>query len=96
MKNESSEEDLLPLAKAVELLPDKNGKRIHPSTLHRWRRKGVRGVKLQCRRVGNEWFTSQRYLDDFCDGLNRFEPLPPGFRKKNRDRIEEELKRRNL
>jgi len=93
---DSNEETLVPLAKASGMLPEKNGKRIHPSTLHRWHRTGVRGVKLQCTRVGNEWYTSRKFLNDFRDALNRFEPLPPGFQRKNLDQIEEELKRRKI
>ncbi|MFM7096263.1 MAG: DUF1580 domain-containing protein [Gemmataceae bacterium] len=92
----SDEDKLVPLAKAADMLPEKNGKRIHPSTLHRWRNRGVRGVKLRCKRVGNEWYTSRRFLDDFFEGLNRYEPVLPGQRRKNLDRIEEELRRYNL
>ena len=41
------------------------GKRKHPSTFHRWRLRGVRGVKLETILLGGIRFTS-------VEALNRF------------------------
>ena len=44
---------------------DHLGRRIHPSTLHRWRLRGTRGVKLETLLVGGTRYTS-------VEALNRF------------------------
>ena len=41
------------------------GRRVHPSTLHRWRLRGTRGVKLETLLVGGTRYTS-------VEALNRF------------------------
>jgi hypothetical protein len=58
------------LSKAAVLLPIRNEKKVHPSTLHRWRSKGVRGIRLVCNRVGNCWFTTQNAIEEFCGKLS--------------------------
>ena len=58
------------LSKAAVLLPTRNEKKVHPSTLHRWRSRGIRGVRLTCNRVGGCWFTTQNALDAFCAELS--------------------------
>ena len=55
---------LLTLSQAAKILPCKNGRRIHPSTLWRWTR-GLRGVCLQYVRVGRLILVTE-------DGLGRF------------------------
>lgn len=54
------------------------GKRIHPSTFHRWRLRGVRGVKLASILIGGERYSSEEALQFFfdettaaADGVNR-------------------------
>jgi len=41
------------------------GKRIHPSTLHRWRLRGVRGVRLGTVLIGGTRYTSTEALSRF-------------------------------
>ena len=48
-------EKLLPLLSAVELA---TGQRPHPSTLHRWRLRGIRGIRLETVRCGGRRLTS--------------------------------------
>jgi hypothetical protein len=60
-------EPLLTLAQACRLLPSKPA----PSTLWRWRVNGVkingRVIRLRCKRVGGQWYTTQR---DFAEFIN--------------------------
>jgi len=57
-----SNEALLPLRDAAASLPG----RPHISTLHRWRLRGVRGIKLETVLVGGRRFTSQEALERFA------------------------------
>jgi hypothetical protein len=56
-------ENLLSLSDAAKSLP----RRPHISTLHRWRLRGVRGIKLETVLVGGARLTSQQALQRFCD-----------------------------
>ena len=63
------DEKILTFSEAAEQLPRLNGKKIHPSSLWRWARKGVRGVKLETRRVGGRFVTSAEALERFTREL---------------------------
>ena len=52
---------LLTLAAACKMLPH----RPSPSTLWRWRTHGVNGVKLECVRAGNRWYTTAAAMCEF-------------------------------
>ena len=41
------------------------GRRIHPSTLHRWRLRGVRGIRLETVLIGGTRYTSTEALSRF-------------------------------
>jgi Protein of unknown function (DUF1580) len=56
------EETLVSLAEAVCLLP---GRRPHSSTLWRWYRRGVHGVRLETVVVGGRRFTSRAAIERF-------------------------------
>jgi hypothetical protein len=56
-----------PLNEAAQRIPG----RPHLSTLHRWAQKGVNGVRLQTKRVGNRRFTTQGAIDQFLAELNK-------------------------
>lgn len=46
-------EQLLTLSQLAKRLPrHRNDRPVHPSTCHRWRSPGVRGVRLECVRIG--------------------------------------------
>jgi hypothetical protein len=83
------------LSKAAVLLPIRNAKKVHPSTLHRWRSKGVRGVRLNCNRVGGCWFTTQNALDAFCAELSANPESKPSP-KVDPKLIDQELKKRGF
>ncbi len=48
-----------------EIIKARLGKRISPTTLWRWRLKGVNGVRLQCLRLGGSWVTSEAAFGEF-------------------------------
>jgi len=72
VKNPSSplaEEQLLTFSQAVERLPEVNGRRRAPSTLYRWRRHGINGVRLDYVRIGRTMATSQEAVERFLAAL---------------------------
>lgn len=44
------------------------GNRVHPSTIHRWRLRGARGVKLETLLAGGTRYTSAEALNRFFAG----------------------------
>jgi hypothetical protein len=56
-------EDLLPLNQAARVLPG----RPHISTLWRWHRRGIRGIRLETAVVGGTRYTSRQALQRFVD-----------------------------
>lgn len=62
-------EQLISLSEAAKTLPRTNGKKVHDSTLWRWARKGIRGVKLEYVRVGSRICTSVEALSRFLSAL---------------------------
>ena len=63
--------ELRPIKDIVKLLPQFNDGPVHHSTIWRWCRKGISGIKLQHRRVGRRICTSLEYTDQFFDKLAR-------------------------
>jgi hypothetical protein len=54
------------LGQACKILPkNANGKSVNPSTLWRWHRYGLGGVKLQVWKVGGRAYTSREALQRF-------------------------------
>ena len=65
-----SQEQLLPLAEAAELLPPRrNGSRPHATTLHRWARHGLKDVRLEVLLVGDTTCTSLPAMQRFFERL---------------------------
>lgn len=69
------DEDLLTFSEAAKNLPTIDGRRAHASTIWRWARKGIQGVKLETLRVGGRFVTSAEALERFSRKLAE---LPPG------------------
>ena len=69
-------ETLLSLTDATKALPRIDGKRPHISTLWRWCRKGLRGVRLEYVRVGHRVCTSQAALSRFTNNLAAADDTP--------------------
>ena len=66
-----SQEELLSLSEACSSLPRIDGKSPHSSTVWRWCRKGVRGVRLEYVRLGHRICTSREALNRFANALAR-------------------------
>ena len=62
-------EEPLSLTDAARSLPSIDGKRPHASTLWRWCRKGLRGVRLEYLRLGRRIVTTQQALARFMQRL---------------------------
>jgi hypothetical protein len=68
---------LITLSEACRQLPSKPA----PSTLWRWRHKGVcingRRIKLQCVRVGGQWYTTPTHFAEFIRAQTEAALAPP-------------------
>ena len=81
------DETVLTFSEAAARLPRLNGKKIHASSLWRWARKGISGVRLETRRLGGRFVTSIEALDRFSRKLAEIDVADRGpavFRKKTR------------
>ncbi len=66
---DSQSEELKTLAEASRELPRAGNRKIHVSTLWRWCRGGIRGVRLEYVRLGSRIFTSKDALGRFANRL---------------------------
>ena len=73
-----SQEELLSLSEASAALPRIDGRRPHVSTVWRWCRKGVRGVRLEYVRLGHRICTSREALNRFANTLARTDSTVSG------------------
>jgi hypothetical protein len=72
------DETILPLADAAKGLPRRRGgRRVHPSTLHRWATAGCRGVRLEIIQIGGTRCTSREALQRFFERLSGPDPAGP-------------------
>lgn len=86
-------EELLTFSEAAAALPD----RPHVSTVHRWRMRGIKGIKLETIRIGGRRYTSAEALDRFIaaitsavDGLPK-KGTPRKHQKRRHEQAEREL-----
>jgi hypothetical protein len=63
-------ENIFPLADLPEHLPTRHGKKKHRSLGFRWRKPGLRGVRLETIRVGGCLYTSREALQRFFERLS--------------------------
>jgi len=70
---------LVTLAQAADFLPKLGGRRIHTTSIWRWCRKGVRGVKLEHAIIGSRIITSVQALNRFVNALSEA-PMPERHR----------------
>jgi hypothetical protein len=68
-RRDLTREDLLSLSEAARYLPTVNGKKHATSTLYRWCRRGIGGIRLEYIRVGRTIATSREALDRFFAAL---------------------------
>lgn len=67
-------ERIVTFTEAPDHLPRVGGKKIHSSAVWRWARKGIRGVRLECRRIGGRFVTSVEALERFTKALAEVDP----------------------
>ena len=65
-----AEETILSLGEATRAVPAIEGKHPNASTIFRWTRDGVRGVRLDSIRLGRRLCTSREALQRFVVALN--------------------------
>lgn len=70
------DEEILTFSEAAKALPKINGRKPHASTLWRWARKGLFGIRLETRRVGSRFCTSRQALERFAAALAEVEVQP--------------------
>ncbi len=63
------DEQIVTFSEAAKALPKVNGRRPHASTIWRWARKGIQGVRLETRRLGGRFVTSLEALERFTKTL---------------------------
>ena len=78
------------LSAVPKLVQRLTGQRPHIATIHRWRQRGLRGVRLQTTFVGGHRRTTTRWLLEFFDDLHAAhdgtpEPIGAG-REKSREK----------
>lgn len=84
-------ETVMSLADAAKHLPKRRqGKKPHASTLLRWSRTGVRGVRLEVLRVGNTICTSLEALQRFCERCSVDDGTAPSTRTTSRRKRDHE------
>jgi hypothetical protein len=65
-------ETIILFSELARRLPRRRKSRpTHVSTIHRWRQRGVDGVRLEAVRLGGTWVTSLEAYARFCDALTR-------------------------
>lgn len=96
MAIEFKSEKLITFRQLTQTLPKRDGRSVHISTIHRWRSRGSKGVRLEAIRVGGSWLTSHEAFQRFCDRLTALatEPtLPTGLRRNSHQAADEKLKK---
>ena len=84
-------ETLLSLPNAARRLPG----RPSVSTLHRWRLRGVRNIKLKTVKIGGRRFTSMEWLSTFSEAVTAASDgeSPPSRSRTERERAIEQAER---
>jgi hypothetical protein len=62
-------ETVLTFSEAAAHLPRLHGRKIHASSVWRWARKGVQGIRLETLRLGGRFVTSLEALERFGKAL---------------------------
>lgn len=65
-----TQEQLLTFRDLARSLPCRRGDRpVHVATIHRWRSRGLNGIRLEAMRIGGAWTTSREAFRRFVDRL---------------------------
>ena len=69
-------EALIGFVEVTRRFPKTNGRGLHVATVHRWRKPGVAGVRLESLRVGGRWMTTIEAIDRFVTATNAARDRP--------------------
>ena len=69
-------EKLLSLTDAARAVPAIDGRRPHTSTIWRWCRRGIRGIRLEYLRLGHRVVTSEAAIGRFAQRLAEADTPP--------------------
>ena len=64
------DQDLVPISQVGQLVPSFRDEGVSASTLWRWSRVGVRGVRLRITRIGGRTFVAKQALEQFFESLS--------------------------
>lgn len=65
------DEHVVTFTEATAIIPKFNGRKMHASSLWRWARKGVRGVRLETLRLGGRYVTTVEAIERFAKTLSQ-------------------------
>lgn len=70
MPIEIMQEHLVTFSELARSLPRRRGNRpVHVATIHRWRSRGIKSVRLEAIRIGGAWHTSREAFCRFSERL---------------------------
>lgn len=70
MSIDPSLEKLISFHELARSLPSRrNGRPLHVSTIHRWRSRGLGGIRLEAVRIGGAWHSSEEAFSRFTARL---------------------------
>jgi hypothetical protein len=89
---------LISLTDATNLLPQKQGRKVHVMTVKRWILRGTNNVFLAAQKVGGCWYTTERWIEEFCIACTRSATRPvqrtPAAKRESQRKARTELERR--
>ena len=96
MAIDATQEQVLTLSEATRHVPVRRGKKTHASTIWRWAKAGLRGVRLETIQVGGSRCTSVEALQRFFERLTAAvdgpgQSVTPARRRREIERAEREL-----
>jgi hypothetical protein len=90
------DETLITFGEAPDWLPRIGGKRVSPSTIWRWGCRGIKGVRLDCLRIGNQYVTSVEALERFTQALRVAKSDPPYTTAEKRQPVDVRPRKQNI
>jgi hypothetical protein len=89
---------LISLTDATKLLPQRQGRKVHVMTVKRWILQGTNNVYLAAQKVGGCWYTTERWIEEFCIACTRSATRPsqrtPSAKSESQRKAKRELERR--
>lgn len=86
-------EGLISCSKAARCVPALDGRPPHPSTIFRWMKDGVRGVRLEYANVGRKLATSEAALARFFAAVAAADPAPQSTKTTSTSKVRTDAQR---